>query len=297
MENIMRKRRVTQLPRELHAVRTGATLTVLLLVLGTARSDAAELKQETLRAWDAYVQTVNLTLEDRAAGRRPFLWVDESPDLLRRVQAGEILLASHDPDDVPQGLIHHWVGAMFIPGVTLNEVTRVLNDYDRYPDFYPPLVMRSKVLEQTDDYEKVTLLMMQKVFGVTAAVETDDEIHIMKLDANRIYILSNAVRVQEIADYGQPGQHPFPEDRRPGYVWRTLGVIRLEQSGGGVSVEMETVALSRGIPLLFRWLIKPLTDGLPRKIMLETLQDTREAVSEAKESGGDHTVAKARTRE
>ena len=130
-------------------------------------------------------------------------------------------------------------------------------------------------------------------------METDDEVQIVRLDANRIYIVSKAVRVQEIADYGQPSEHPFPEDRRPGYVWRTVGVTRLEQRDGGVYVEIETVALSRGIPVVFRWLIKPLTDNLPRKIMLETLEDTREAVSKAKElaSGEDQKAAQARARE
>jgi len=41
---------------------------------------------------------------------------------------------------------------------------------------------------------------------------------------------------------------------------------------------LETVALSRGIPLEVRWLIKPLTDELPRRIMTDMLQDTRDAV-------------------
>ena len=280
-------------------VRTRAAFTILLLLLVMAQSDAAELKQETIRAWDDYVRTVNLTMEDRATGRSPFLWVDESPNLIPRVRGGELLAEGHDPYQVPQGLIHHWVGAMFIPSVTLDEVILVLNDYARYPEFYPPLVVKSKVLEQTDDFEKVTLLMTQKALGVTAAVETDDEIRIKKLDANRVYIVSNAVGVREIADYGQTSEHPFPEDRRPGYVWRTLGVIRLEQRDGGVYVEMETVALSRGIPLIFRWLIEPLTESLPRKIMLETLKDTRDAVREEKEpaSRGNQKVAQARARE
>ena len=40
------------------------------------------------------------------------------------------------------------------------------------------------------------------------------------------------------------------------------------------------IGLSRDIPLLFRWLIQPLTERLPRNILLATLQDTRDAVSE-----------------
>jgi hypothetical protein len=269
--------------RSSHAVKTRTALAILFLFLGAALSEAEELKQATLQAWDVYVQTVNSTMDERATGRSPFLSVDESPDLARRVRGGEMLVTNHDPRNVPHGLIHHWVAAMFLPNVTLDQVMSVLDNYARYSDFYRPFVVKSAVLERTGHEEKVNLVMVQKAFSVTAAVETDDEVQIVTLDTNRIYIVSKAVRVQEIADYGQRSQHPFPEDRRPGYVWRTVGVTRLELRDGGVYVEIETVALSRGIPVVFRWLIKPLTDKLPRTIMLETLKDTRDAVIEATE--------------
>jgi hypothetical protein len=93
-------------------------------------------------------------------------------------------------------------------------------------------------------------------------------------------MMTDAVRVQEVADYGQPNQHLFSEDRRPGYVWRSFVLQRIEARDGGVYIELETVALSRGIPLEVRWLIKPLTDQLPRRLMLDTLNETRVAVGQ-----------------
>jgi hypothetical protein len=39
-----------------------------------------------------------------------------------------------------------------------------------------------------------------------------------------------------------------------------------------------------GIPVEFRWLIKPLTDELPRRLMLDMLNDTRIAVRREAES-------------
>jgi hypothetical protein len=38
--------------------------------------------------------------------------------------------------------------------------------------------------------------------------------------------------------------------------------------------------MSRGIPMALRWLINPLVETLPRKMMLATLKDTRDAVNE-----------------
>ena len=266
--------------RKFHAPRTRAILAILFCLLGAARSDAAELKQKTLQAWETHVQTANLAMEQRAAGRRPFLWVDESPDLLRRVRSGELVVSNQDHSNVPSGLIHHWVGAMFLPGATLDEVNAVFNDYDHYPDFYRPRVVKVKVLTQTGDYQKITMLVVQTAFGVTGAVEADNEVHIIKLDARRVYSLSNATRVQEIADYGRPEEHLLSENQGPGYVWRTVSMNRLEQRDGGVYIEMEMISLSRGIPMGVGWLIKPLIEHMPRTVMLDTLKDTRNAVRE-----------------
>ena len=269
--------------RRPHAVRSRPALAILFLLLGPALSNAIELKQETLQAWDAYVRAAKMRMQERASGQSPFLWVDEKPDRVQRVRAGEVLVAPADSDSphkVPRGLIHDWVGTVFLPKAKLDDVIGVLDDYERYKDFYRPMVVKSRLLEQTHDHEKVTLLMLQKAFSVTAAVETDNEVHIVRLDADRAYSLSTSVRVQEIADYGQPGEHALPEDQGPGYVWRTLTVSRLEQRDGGVYVETEMIGMSRGIPLALRWLVTPLAERLPRNILLATLQDTRDAVSE-----------------
>ena len=266
---------------------SGALLAFLLIMFGAAVSDAAELKEDTVLAWDAYIQSINPTMAGRGTGGSAFLWVDSSPDLGRRVRRGEILVAGHDLRSVPHGLIHHWVGAMFIPHVTLDEVIGVLDDYDHYADFYRPIVAKSKLVERTDDCEKVTLLMVQKAFSVTGAAQADEEIQTIKLDADRMYSLSRSVHVQEIANYGREDQRLLPEGRGPGYVWRMFGITRIEQRDDGVYVEMETIALSRGIPVTFRWLIKPLTEKLPRNIMFEMLNDTGAAVKQAIEPVSD----------
>src|SRR5271157_5981933 len=61
-------------------------------LVAPAASNGAELKDETLKAWDAYIQTANSQMGDRLHGH--FLWVDEEPDRAARVRAGEILVSS-----------------------------------------------------------------------------------------------------------------------------------------------------------------------------------------------------------
>jgi hypothetical protein len=239
---------------------------------------AAELRQETISAWNSYVQQVQSTLAARGTGGTPFLWVDESPDRRQSVLSGEMLAYPQVLHSVPHGLIHHWIGAMFIPGATLEDVRRVLGDYKRYPDFYRPMVVSSKLIERTDDYERATLIMTQKAFSVTAAAQVEEEVHVTALDANRIYVVSHSVHVQEIENYGGANEHLFSEGQGPGYVWRTMGITRVEQRDGGAYVEVEMIDLSRNIPAVFRWIAKPLTQKVSRGIVLEVLKDTEAAV-------------------
>jgi hypothetical protein len=248
-----------------------------------APSSAIELKPETLQAWEAYVHAAETRMMLRASGKASFLWVGERPYLAERVRAGEIAAEPADgesPHAVPRGLIHDWVGAVFIPKANLSQVASVLGNYERYEDIYRPTVVRARLVEQTHGYQKVTMLMMQKVFSVTGAVEIDDEVQTTKLDANKVYSLSTSLRVQEITGYGGPHERVLPEDHGPGYVLRTFFVTRLEQVDRGVYVEMEMISMSRGIPLAFRWLIEPLAERLPRSILATILRDTRGAVSQ-----------------
>jgi hypothetical protein len=47
---------------------------------------------------------------------------------------------------MPSGLIHDWVGAVFIPNVTLKDALQVVRDYARYKESCQPTVVDSKVI-------------------------------------------------------------------------------------------------------------------------------------------------------
>ena len=253
-------------------------LAVLFLVSFARLLEAAEPKQETLRAWDEYTQIVNLRLAQDAVSENQFLWIDQSHDLAWRVHQNEVVVTDHDPKNIPQGMIHHWIGAVFVPNATLDQALTVVESFDHYSEFYKPLFSKCTVLARDSDQATLNVVAAQKVFSVTAAVDTEDQVKVVRLGPKTAYITNNAVRIQEIADYGQPTEHLFSESRRPGYVWRQIGIERLEERDGGVYVELETIVLSRGIPAGFHWLIKPLADELPRKLMQNTLNDTRTAI-------------------
>jgi hypothetical protein len=79
-------------------------------------------------------------------------------DLLRRGQLEvrqEKTEEQGKPIEVPDGLIHHWTGVMFVPGVSLERALALLQDYDNHWRTYKPDVRRSKLLEHTDNTFKI----------------------------------------------------------------------------------------------------------------------------------------------
>ena len=95
-----------------------------------ATSEGAELKEETLNAWDAYIQKANS--EMMAVSTVRFSGSTKCRTASNRVRAGNILVSpvgQHNPKPVPSGLIHDWIGAAFIPDATLEDVLSVARDY------------------------------------------------------------------------------------------------------------------------------------------------------------------------
>ena len=69
---------------------------------------------------------------------------------------------------------------MFVPDMTLDQLMSVLTSYNRYNEFYKPLITKAAMLERGGGNVKLTVVAVQKAFAVTAAVETDDEVKIVR---------------------------------------------------------------------------------------------------------------------
>lgn len=270
-------------------------LMILVSMMGSGIAVAGELKPETLKAWDDAVQATKARLEQRVTSQQqPFLWIDDDPERARHTRAGEVVVAPTDKDNpkkVPHGLIHDWIGGEFIPNTTLDEVIKLLNAYDHYQEYYKPRIVKSRLLQDDGTEQKFLLVLMQKELGVTAAIDTDNAARVVRIDDSHAYSYSTTTRVQAIDDFGKPSQHLYVVDTGPGYVWRLFTFSRLEQRDGGVYLEIETMALSRGIPFEFRWLIKPLTERVPRETVALTLQATRDAVIQDMKPASENKAA------
>jgi hypothetical protein len=259
---------------------------------------ATELNQQTLNAWDKYIEETNSRMQQRLAGTTTFLWIDEAPGRRERVHQGEILVEPGNiiaPEKVPQGLIHDWIGAAFIPNTTIEKVFAVLADYDRYNQFFNPAVIHAKLLDDLGATRKFSLVLSEKGPFVNATIAGEYTSQTSRFSDRQWYTVSYSTRIQQIDNYGQAGEQELPPDTGTGYVWRLYSIERFEERDGGVYTELEAIALTRNIPLAILWLVKPMVQHLPRNSMVATLQKTRDAVCPKKGSNAPEIANRKRS--
>jgi len=247
-----------------------------------AIAGAVELRVATIDAWQDYLHSAGAQVQLRLNAEKPFLWVDESGDRAARLRRGEIAVAplvGRGTLNVPDGLIHHWIGAAFLPNASIGNVLAVVHNYDRYSQIYKPVVTASRALRMDGSNQDFSMIWQRHVVFVTAAIQGEYHAHETMLDSRRGYSVIDAMRIQQIEDYRQRAEHLLAPDTGDGYIWRIHTVARYEERDGGVYLEIEAIALSRDLPASVRWLAVPIVNRLSVNSLTTTLDQTRQAVS------------------
>ena len=263
-------------------IKTKRFLGVAVIVAGfAAQAGAIELNAPTVEAWEEYLRGAGARMEARLDSDKPFLWVDEAADRALRVRNGEIVVAplvGHGTKTVPNGLIHDWIGAVFIPNTTIEGLLSVVHDYDRYKEIYQPVVRDSRSLETGTADQEFSMLWQRHVLFVNAAMQGHYRGHDHVVDAHRGYSVVEGDSIQEFKEYGHPSEHLLPPDTGSGFIWRIHSISRFEERDGGVYLEVEALALTRDIPGSLRWMVSPVVNRLSISSLTTTLTQTRQAV-------------------
>ena len=259
-------------------MRLAAALVLCGFSVSSAR--AVELKAETVQAFDRYIRETEARLEQRLQPGRKFLWVDEEPGRADRVRQGQLAIENRSSGDtiaVPGGLIHDWIGAVFIPGGTLEKTLAFIQDYDHNQDNYKPEVLASRLVSRDGNDFKVYLrLMKQKV--ITVILDTDYDVRYFPLDGGRCHSRAYSTRIAEVRNAGKRDERILPPGQDDGFLWRLYSYWRFQERDGGVYVECEAISLTRAIPAGLGWLIEPIVTTLPRESLANTLRETRTAL-------------------
>jgi hypothetical protein len=250
-------------------------------LLLTISGCGAELKPATAQAFERYSQAVERRIQDHLAQGQLF-WIDTLPNkalYYDRLRRGDLVIESAlaRGTHVAGGLIHHWVGAVFVPGVTLQQTLAVIQNYDNHASVYKPDIIASKLLSRDGDHFRVFLRMFKKKV-IAVVLNTEHDAQFFTVDAKRVRSRSYSTRIAEVEDASRPEGPEKPPGAGHGFLWRLNSWWRFEEKDGGVYIECESASLTRDIPTGLGWLIRPFVTDLPREALTATLTSTRAAL-------------------
>ena len=265
-----------------------ATALVVPSVAPAAVPQPSELKAGTIEAFDRYLRLTEARNRDELRRTSDLLWIDSLPESRRReaytaLQRGEVKMQKLETRDngaaikCPDALIHHWVGAIFIPAANVDDVLRILQDYDRHAAYFAPDVERAKTLSRDGDHFRV-FLRFRRHKVITAVLNTEHDVHYFRDAAGRAHSRSSAVRIAEVENAGKSDEREKTPGQDSGYLWRMETWWRIEGRDGGVYVQSEAASLTRDIPAGLGWLIGSFINSIPKETLTFTLEATRKAV-------------------
>jgi hypothetical protein len=263
---------------------------ILASILGLPQVASAQTPNPiALQEFDRYVQLTEQRMEAEVRLGGAFLRIEGFSDETRQ-QDEEILrdggvvterLETRDQDrdiELPSALIHDWVGTIFIPGASLDQVLAVVQDYDRHQQYYAPQVLKSKLIGRSGDEFRVYLRLKQTDV-ITVVFDTEYDVRYTSLDAMHTYSRSYSTRITELEHVGEQNERALPPDKDHGFLWRLDSFWRFEERGGGVYVQCEAISLTRDIPLGLGALVGPFVESIPKASLGLTLRETRDALT------------------
>jgi hypothetical protein len=261
---------------------TLSALMVATLGMATA-ARAANLQAQTLQAWNTYVAGTEARITRELSSPRGFLVTDftaEGETTRDAVGKGAIPIGKLTTLDragktiaVPDGLIAHWRGAVFVPGISLEALlTRLQHPNERGPHQQDVVALRV-VNRQPDQLQLAIRMTRSKI--VTVTYDTEHVVDYRRVGRTRASSRSVSTRIAEIANAGTPGEQALPPGQDRGFLWRMNSYWRYEQVEGGVIVELESLTLSRSIPLGLGAIVEPIVNRIARESMHRTLDSLR----------------------
>ena len=274
---------------KLSTILRAAALSAVVL-LSCPGAGAKQLKPETLEAFNQYVAARDAEFDEEVQ-HDPFLWVDAQPpakrnDYYRQLRNQGIVIERLGQQvkgktfEIPSAMVHHWVGIVFVPGVNVAAVVRLVEDYDHHSKYFAPEVVRSKLISR-DDGHFLTYLRFHKKHILSVTVDTWHEAWYRTISPTREVSRSHITRSQEVENEGQPDETLKPEGDDRGFLWRMNTYWKYEEKDGGTYVQCESITLTRNIPLLLKPIIEPFITSVPRESLVGLLTHTRSAASAA----------------
>ena len=262
----------------------------ITVILCSKPANAAELRPETLAAWQEYVKLTEARIQSELDAE-PFLALDSlSPSdaaaARERLRSGRVyvqkiktLNEEGKTLDIPKGMAHHWLGAILIKGVTVEDVLVWVQDCTNFERTIKQ-VTESRQLSQDGEVYRIFMKLKGGRFR-TAHYNTEHVVEYERYGSDKASSKTEATRIAQLENAGTPNEREKPVGRDSGYMWRWNSYWRYMKTEEGVIVECESISLSRGVPVVFAWFIKPFIISVPKETLDSTLQSIRDALIDA----------------
>ena len=244
----------------------------------TQPAEKVELRPETLLAYTTHIAAAEAAAEARLRREEPF--PDGGAERLAQLRKGATIVelcSGKRPLQVPDGLIHDWIGVVCMPGTTVAKTLALLQDYDNHKNIYQPDVIGSRLISrQKNDFQIYLRLRKKKI--ITVILDTDHEAHYFPVNSTRWACFTRTTRISEVEDAGKPTEKVRPPDTGYGFLWRLHSYWRFEEREDSTYVECRAISLTRDVPSALAWIIEPMILRLPRDSLKATLEATRRAL-------------------
>jgi len=229
---------------------------------------------DALAGWQAYI--ANVDQRHANAEGTPFFILDLRgvKNWRERARAGDVPMIEVEPPGVPDGKMHHWAGAVYVPQTTVEAVVQRLQDHAGRESTSYEDVTASRLLERTGDTVRVFLRLRRDAGPVTVHYNTEHLVQYRRY-GRRATNRSVSTKIAELAEVGSPQEREKPPGDDHGFLWRLNAYWRYEQVGDGVLIECESVSLSRSVPFVVRPLVGPIANRIARESLARTLRSLR----------------------
>ena len=222
------------------SIRIKSAVLTLMPLAALCAVFTSKLQSNTIAVWNNYVDRA-----ERTAATLPLLHVSRDAPVLTDLNPN----GDNAGEDIPNGYIHHWIGAVRIPNAAVSSVQAILEDYENYTSIYGPHIKSASATRVTEDawlrqYDVRLVSERVEGLGVRFAFDIRSRVDFRTVNGEA-RIDSRSYSIRESNSGKAPYQDLLPEGSDHGIIWRLNAYWRLRQTGTSVYAECQVISLSR----------------------------------------------------
>jgi len=251
----------------------------MLLAFSASVRSFGEAPAAAVSAFDRYAAGVEARLAGQHRSATGFLSPVSGAEA-EKLRRGELVIEKLTPAngaDLAGAMLHHWRGTAFAPGATAADFERLMRDFGGYPRYFSPEVTQARMVSQAGDRFQTVMRVRQK-HVITVVMDTAYDVSFGRLDARHGYSISRSTQISEIDSPGTAREHALSGKQEHGFLWRLTTYWSYEERDGGVTMQIESISLTRSIPTGLGWAVGPFVESVPRESLEFTLRSVCNAL-------------------